>query len=160
MASLSENVKRHFPLQNVKDVIQFFESQIQNNDEPNLALLSIVVGYVENLLTCNNRSLPLNCDVDTALEPMFPMVEISTIDALYAKFKCQIKGSVDLTQYRSSRCATRDLVKKVSDIIWGSLTRSYYKDRAHLQSLFSYLTGKDDKITICFVLFIWVPLSL
>ncbi|GFS93456.1 menin [Nephila pilipes] len=140
MASLTDSVKRHFPLQNIKDVILLFQSQIQNNDEPNLALLSIVVGYIENLLTCN-RSLPLNCDVESALEPMFPIVDISTIDALYAKFKCQIKGSVDLTQYRSSRCATRDLVKKVSDIIWSSLTRSYYKDRAHLQSLFSYLTG-------------------
>lgn len=30
---------------------------------------------------------------------------------------------------------------KVSDVIWNSLTRSYYKDRAHLQSLYSYLTG-------------------
>ncbi|GIX84300.1 menin [Caerostris extrusa] len=140
MASLTESVKRHFPLQNIKDVVLLFQSQIQNNDEPNLALLSIVVGYIENLLTCN-RSLPLNCDVENALEPMFPIVDVSTIDALYAKFKCQVKGSVDLTHYRSSRCATRDLVKKVSDIIWGSLTRSYYKDRAHLQSLFSYLTG-------------------
>lgn len=138
MASLTESVKRHFPLQNVTDVIQLFQSQIENNDEPNLALLSIIVGYIENLLTCN-RALPLQCD--DALEPMFPIVEINAIDALYAKFKCQIKGSVDLTQYRKG-CATRDLVKKVSDIIWGSLTRSYYKDRAHLQSLYSYLTGK------------------
>lgn len=140
MAGLTESVKRHFPLQNVRDVINLFQSQIENNDEPNLALLSIVVGYIENLLTCN-RTQPLH--TDDALEPtMFPIVDISTIDALYAKFKCQIKGSVDLTQYRSSRFATRELVKKVSDIIWGSLTRSYYKDRAHLQSLFSYLTGK------------------
>lgn len=139
MAGLSESVKRHFPLQNVRDVILLFQSQIENNDEPNLALLSIVVGYIENLLTCN-RVQPLQ--TDDALEPMFPIVEISTIDALYAKFRCQIKGSVDLTQFRSSRCATRELVKKVSDIIWGSLTRSYYKDRAHLQSLYSYLTGK------------------
>lgn len=141
MASLTESVKRHFPLKNIKDVVLLFQSQIQNNDEPNLALLSIVVGYIENLLTCN-RSLPLNCDVESALEPMFPIVDISTIEALYAKFKCQVKGSVDLTQFRSSRYASRELVKKVSDIIWGSLTRSYYKDRAHLQSLFSYLTGK------------------
>lgn len=29
----------------------------------------------------------------------------------------------------------------MSDVIWNSLTRSYYKDRAHLQSLYSYLTG-------------------
>lgn len=140
MAALTESVKRHFPLQSVRDVIQLFKSQIENQDEPNLALLSIVTGFIENLLTCN-RVQPLQTD-DDALEPMFPTVEISTIDALYAKFKCQIKGSVDLTQFKNSRYATRELVKKVSDVIWGSLTRSYYKDRAHLQSLYSYLTGK------------------
>ena len=38
--------------------------------------------------------------------------------------------------------ATREQVKKVSDIVWNTLTRSYYKDRAHLQSIFSYLNGK------------------
>lgn len=140
MAALTESVKRHFPLQSVRDVIQLFKSQIENQDEPNLALLSVVTGFIENLLTCN-RVQPLQTD-DDALEPMFPIVEISTIDALYAKFKCQIKGSVDLTQFKNSRYATRELVKKVSDVIWGSLTRSYYKDRAHLQSLYSYLTGK------------------
>lgn len=139
MAALTEIVKRHFPLQSVRDVIQLFKSQIENQDEPNLALLSIVTGFIENLLTCN-RAQPLPTD-DDALEPMFPIVEISTIDALYAKFKCQIKGSVDLTQFKNIRYATRELVKKVSDVIWGSLTRSYYKDRAHLQSLYSYLTG-------------------
>ncbi|XP_015929232.1 menin isoform X2 [Parasteatoda tepidariorum] len=140
MACLNDCVKRQFPLQNMKDVIQLFRQQIQNSDEPNLALLSIVAGYLENMFTCN-RTLPLNCDVENALEPLFPTVDLSTIEALYEKFKCQIKGSVDLTQYKSTRFATRDLVKKVSDIIWGSLTRSYYKDRAHLQSLYSYLTG-------------------
>lgn len=140
MAALTESVKRHFPLQSARDVIQLFKSQIENQDEPNLALLSVVTGFIENLLTCN-RVQPLQTD-DDALEPMFPIVEISTIDALYAKFKCQIKGSVDLTQFKNIRYATRELVKKVSDVIWGSLTRSYYKDRAHLQSLYSYLTGK------------------
>lgn len=140
MAALTESVKRHFPLQSVRDVIQLFKSQIENHDEPNLALLSIVTGFIENLLTCN-RTQPLQTD-DDALESVFPIVEISTIDALYAKFKCQIKGSVDLSQFKNNRYATRELVKKVSDVIWGSLTRSYYKDRAHLQSLYSYLTGE------------------
>ncbi|XP_054712604.1 LOW QUALITY PROTEIN: menin-like [Uloborus diversus] len=140
MAGLTETVKRHFPLKNVRDVIQLFQSQIEDYDEPNLALLSIVAGYIENMLTCN-RTLPSNNDVENALELMFPVVDFSTVEALYEKFKCQIKGTVDLTQYKSSKFASRDLVKKVSDIIWGSLTRSYYKDRAHLQSLFSYLTG-------------------
>lgn len=141
MAGLSESVKCYFPLRTAEDIIALFRSQLENNEEPDLSLLSIVIGCIENLLTCN-RVLPVSSDVESAaLEPAFPVVEVVTVEALYAKFKSQIKGSVDLSQYRSSRCATRELVKKVSDIIWGSLTRSYYKDRAHLQSLYSYLTG-------------------
>lgn len=48
-------------------------------------------------------------------------------------------GSVDLSQY--SKRISRDLVKKISDVIWSNLTRTYYKDRAHLQTLHSYITG-------------------
>ena len=40
-----------------------------------------------------------------------------------------------------SSYATRSLVKRVSDIVWNTLAKSQYKDRAHLQSLYSYLTG-------------------
>lgn len=36
---------------------------------------------------------------------------------------------------------SRELIKKISDVIWSHLTRSYYKDRAHLQTIYSYLTG-------------------
>ena len=32
-------------------------------------------------------------------------------------------------------------MKKISDVIWSHLTRSYYKDRAHLQTIYSYLTS-------------------
>lgn len=41
----------------------------------------------------------------------------------------------------NSRQATREVIKKVSDVIWHSLIRSSYKDRAHLQNLYSYLSG-------------------
>lgn len=74
------------------------------------------------------------------LQPIFPIIEWETIDALRTKFVTQIKSAVDLSLY-PDRYASRELVKKVSDVIWGGLTRAFYKDRAHLQSLFSFLTG-------------------
>ena len=140
MAGFRDREKRHFPLQNIQSVVSLFRDQLENNDEPNLALLSIVLGVIENALTVNRAISPT---VDTAknLVPIFPVVELSTVEALYQKFVTQVKGSVDLTQY-SGKYASRDLVKKVSDVIWNSLTRSYYKDKAHLQSLYSYLTGR------------------
>ena len=42
---------------------------------------------------------------------------------------------------REVRGASRALVKRVSDIVWNTLSKSHYKDRAHLQSIYSYLTG-------------------
>ena len=48
-------------------------------------------------------------------------------------------GSVDLSEFPKK--TSRVLIKKVSDVIWSNLTRSYYKDKAHLQTLFSYMTG-------------------
>lgn len=147
MSSLAESVKRRFPLNKIEDVVIIFKEQLENVNGPNLAMLSILVGYIENQLTCN-RNLTQTDEEDTNSnsddggenEP-FPEVELAPVEALYCKFQSQIKGSVDMSKYRGSRFSSRELVKKVSDVVWSSLTRSYYKDRAHLQSLYSYLTG-------------------
>ena len=48
-------------------------------------------------------------------------------------------GSVDLSLYPKK--TSRELIKKISDVIWSHLMRTYYKDRAHLQTIYSYLTG-------------------
>ncbi|CAH1262015.1 MEN1 [Branchiostoma lanceolatum] len=138
MAGFRDEDKRHFPLQDIKSVVELFRSQLSCSVEPNLALLSVTLGYIENVLT-NNRALN-KVDSGANLEPIFPVVELAPVEALYHKFVCQIKGSVDLSQFTHG-VATRDLVKKVSDVIWSSLSRSYHTDRAHLQSLYSYLTG-------------------
>jgi len=140
MAGFREREKDHFPLQSIEDVVDLFRSQLTDSDEPNLALLSIVLGAIENILTVN-RALPSDVDTSKTLEPIFPVIELDTVEALYEKFVTHVKRSVDLTKYPSEH-ATRELVKLVSDVIWSSLTRSFYKDKAHLQSLYSFLTGK------------------
>ena len=142
MAGFREREKRHFPLQDVRSVVNLFRDQLENNDQPNLALLSIILGVIENALTVN-RAIPQHFDSDKLLlQPIFPVIELSTVEALYQAFEAQVKGSVDLTLYNSKR-TTREFVKKVSDVIWNTLTRTYSKDKAHLQSMYSYLTGRS-----------------
>ncbi|OWF51452.1 menin-like [Mizuhopecten yessoensis] len=139
MAGFRENEKQHFPLQSIQDVVDLFRDQLTGSDEPNLPLLSIVLGAIENVLTVN-RSLPGEIDHSKTLEPIFPVIELETVEALYEKFVTHVKRSIDLTKF-CGEVATRELVKLVSDVIWSSLMRSFYKDKAHLQSLYSFLTG-------------------
>lgn len=159
MAGFRDREKHHFPLTSIQAVIELFKDQLEKENDVNLALLSIVLGYIENTLTVN-RSQPGNIDESRIITPIFPVVKADAIEALYVKFTSLIKSSVDLTKFEKGY-ATRELIKKVSDVIWGSLTRSYYKDKAHLQSLFSFLTGKhrnylqqklkhNDNIHLCY----------
>ncbi|NXB17947.1 MEN1 protein, partial [Rhagologus leucostigma] len=141
--------KALFPLRSVAAVVRLFEAELRQ-PEPDLVLLSLVLGFVEHFLAVN-RVLPTNVpgltfesrpgpDPQTRL--YFPVAELSIVAALYARFTAQIRGAVDLSLYpRPDGCSSRDLVRKVSDVIWNSLSRSYFKDRAHIQSLFSFITG-------------------
>jgi menin len=140
MAGFVDMDQRLFPLQDVASVVEIFKQQLTRVREPDLALLSIIAGSVENSLTCN-RSFTVQKETDYD-DGKLPAVEYHIVEALHLKFQSLIKGAVDTTLYGDGKYATRELVKRVSDVIWNSLTRSYYKDRAHLQSLFSYLTGK------------------
>lgn len=139
--------KKHFPLRGIDGVVQLFDAELRKS-EPDLALLSLVLGFVEHFLAVN-RVVPVNVP-GVRFEPLepdcptscFPTVELGMISALYERFTAQIRGAVDLSQYRRTAAgSSRELVKKVSDVIWNSLSRSYFKDRAHIQSLFSLITG-------------------
>lgn len=136
--------ERFFPIQDISEVVQLFKYELESSKEPDLALLSIVVGSIENLLTCNRTTVTPN-ESDIFGTPKLPIIEYKIVDALYKKFQSTIKGYVDMSVFGNIKYATRELVKRVSDVIWNSLTRSYYKDRAHLQSLYSYLTGMLSK---------------
>ncbi|XP_053134241.1 menin isoform X2 [Hemicordylus capensis] len=139
--------KALFPLRSVPDVVRLFELELRR-EQPDLVLLSLVLGFVEHFLAVN-RVLPTNVP-GISFEPAqgpdsltyFPVADLSIIGALHARFTAQIRGAVDLSLYpRPDGYSSRELVKKVSDVIWNSLSRSYFKDRAHIQSLFSFITG-------------------
>uniref|UniRef100_A0A8V5GJT2 Menin n=1 Tax=Melopsittacus undulatus TaxID=13146 RepID=A0A8V5GJT2_MELUD len=141
--------KALFPLRSVGSVVRLFEAELAQ-PEPDLVLLSLVLGFVEHFLAVN-RVLPTNVpgvsfEARPGPEPQarayFPVAELSIVAALYARFTAQIRGAVDLSRYpRPGGCSSRELVRKVADVIWNSLSRSYFKDRAHIQSLFSFITG-------------------
>lgn len=143
--------KTLFPLRSIDDVVRLFAAEL-GREEPDLVLLSLVLGFVEHFLAVN-RVIPTNVPELTfqpspAPDPpggltYFPVADLSIIAALYARFTAQIRGAVDLSLYpREGGVSSRELVKKVSDVIWNSLSRSYFKDRAHIQSLFSFITGR------------------
>ncbi|XP_065158193.1 menin [Atheta coriaria] len=141
MAGPKQLDKTSFPVRSVSAVIELFRRQLEHGSgEPDLALLSIVAGAVENSLTCRTHSAGADPSEQQA---HLPVLEHADIQELYDKFHAVVRtaGPEQGNNNGARKYATRELVKKVSDVIWNSLTRSYYKDRAHLQSLYSYLTG-------------------
>lgn len=137
-----------FPICDISTVVDLFRRELDKK-EPDLLLLSLVAGAIENTMTCVRPSIEIPVAVTTETNFDFdqvplrlPDVELHIVEALYTKFYSVIKSSVDPLQFDDSLgYASRELVKRVSDVIWNTLTRSYYKDRAHLQSMYSYLTG-------------------
>ncbi|XP_075153675.1 menin 1 [Haematobia irritans] len=140
-----------FPLRSIDDVVNFFKRSLELYHtqcvEPDLTLLSIVAGYIELSLTTGDAAQAAleqaNDDVIRSNSVPFPVVTYELVSGLYKKFQ-SILSIVDKPKVSStcnSRQATREVIKKVSDVIWHSLIRSSYKDRAHLQNLYTYLSG-------------------
>lgn len=67
-----------------------------------------------------------------------PEIEFKIVETLYRRFVDQIRDSVDFKEAEKSK--TNLKIKRISDSVWEHLSNSYYKDKAHLQSIFSYLT--------------------
>lgn len=155
------DVHKLFPLKNTADVIKLFRQHLEHTDDPDLTLLSIVTGIIENTLTSkcaipvSEASTPLSQPAIVAAASStaaahadglsnFPVVHFEVVNELYKKFKTilsAVDGAGAKQQKPQPTYATRELIKKVSDVVWNSLIRSTYKDRAHLQSLYSYLAG-------------------
>lgn len=202
-----ENIRKLFPLKSISDVVSLFKLHLESSKEPDLTLLSILTGHIENTLTSKSTNpAPPNPDgasnnnntesatsnnndrdkesdgkgadsanissASTGTINNFPMVTFETVQNLYNKFikilsligDCKRIGDHESAgdSKKSARVAsatsqntknsnnsltgtpvyaTREIIKYVSDVIWNSLIRSTYKDRAHLQSLYSYLAA-------------------
>ena len=153
-----------FPLSTVGQVRNLFEAHLKR-PQPNLALLSLVAGYVENSLTQAKETMTFPGDAraeeDDAKEtedvtnvnlPIDPAVTWDAMETLMTKFEATVRGFCDPDLLASVKSGgewksdviynCRQLIKHIADIIWNTLTKSQYKDRPHLQSIYSYLTGQ------------------
>ncbi|GAB0092231.1 Menin [Sergentomyia squamirostris] len=139
--SLDGEVAKFFPLTNFQDVVELFRHQLETI--PDLTLLSIITGTIENTLTRGRGVEVTGITSASCIEELsnFPVIPFEAIEVLYKKFKSILASVEGRTAGRGTKreFATREVIKKVSDIVWNSLIRSSYKDRAHLQSLYSYL---------------------
>lgn len=130
--------KRYFPIDSIQKVCELFDAQLRSENDVDLALFSITVGAVENNLTNVKNT---EKDVNLAANKLkFPSVAWEEVQSLHDRFVSMMRSGVD-SKLLNGAYATRDLIKRVADVVWNSLTRSYYKDRAHLQSIYSFLTG-------------------
>lgn len=140
-----------FPLKSISDVVEFFRKCLETppaDGEPDLTLLSIVAGFVEISLTTGKLAVAAvtensvgsgsTVDAVSVKCTKFPVVTYEMVNSLYVKY-LNILALVQ--KPKSGRCANRDVIKRVSDVIWHSLFWSSHKDRAHLQNLYSYLSS-------------------
>lgn len=140
MTGISE-FKHLFPIESIQKVYDLFEEQLRSENEPDLALFSIIVGAVENNLTnIKSGDRDVHLQSNRFVKVKFPCVEWEEVSELHERFVTLMRNGVD-AKLLAGEYATRELVKRVADVVWNSLTRSYYKDRAHLQSIYSFLTG-------------------
>lgn len=167
MVTFGGSVQTLFPLKSIDDVVRLFRQHLEATADPDLTLLSILTGMIENTLTskcaistsssdthptpantCPSSSPSITNHAQPETFSTFPVIDLAGVTALYDKFQLILSlGETDTIDSAISsttvepKFATRDLIKRVSDIVWNSLIRSTYKDRAHLQSLYSYLAG-------------------
>ena len=154
---LSSEERLLFPITSLHSFFELIDLHINIHEDasPSLAYLSVLLGYLEYELTVNRISslsssseaedLDLS-NVDAKNEDLeFPTLHLEIVEGLLELFVLTLKAHVDksLTEFTTrSGYATKKLCKFVSDLLWSGLLRSYHKDKAHIQSLFSYLTGK------------------
>lgn len=119
-----------FPLKDIASVVEVFKDELAK-PEPNLAKLSIILGFFETALTCKGSAN--SC----------PSLDKETFDALGGKFQVLIQKNLNVN--KEQRPATRELITEVADLVWSCLSKSYFKDKPHIQNLYSFLTGKYKK---------------
>ena len=141
--------EQFFPLNSTESVINLFKNQLEKDEnQVDITLISIILGFFENAF----------CKFIENSNNTFPTLEYDEFNELYKKFKSIVsiaeappasttpakskKNNANVENHNSEpKVATKEKIKKISDVIWHSLLRSSYKDRVHLQSVFSYLTG-------------------
>ena len=152
---------RFFPLTSVESVVKLFRHQLDEEIQPNLALISIVLGLIENSVinvysnkTASEDAGETGITTSYLSSTEFPIVQLNDVLTVYEEFTKLVRSKVDLTDMRENgsgkaKCCNADLIKRVSDVIWSCLSRSYHEEKGHIQSLFSLMTGENSSLSIC-----------
>jgi len=125
---------KYFPLKTTDAVVELFEAQLSTG-APDLACLSLVLGALEVKMTSDGTD-----------DATFSQVNFTDLESLYQRFLTLLRRSIPANEIVSCRhgavvVSSSDIVHKVSNVVWSCLGGSYHKDRAHIQSLYSLLTG-------------------
>ena len=165
-----EYLRQYFPLQDINSVIRLFGDQLKST-EPNVAVLSLVCGFIEHHLTCK----PSNDNLGPFHHDSFPVFEFDEFCRMYNQYLELIKLKLSHLDVRlkenssdlradcaiedggDKRCegetekdvdpastwpTSREAVKAIADFIWSQLSTSYFKDRPHIQNVYSFLNGE------------------
>ena len=145
-------LRKFFPLKDIESVVLLFKEQMKDGD-PNLAALSLVTGFIENELTNKSKYQIAGLILE---EERFPVLTWETFKEMFQHFislletKLQHVNKEKATEkgeekYHSiekpSSYCDRQQVKEIADFVWSQLSTSYFKDRPHLQSVYSFLNG-------------------
>ena len=149
---LLSSLRKFFPLKNIESVVSLFKEQMKDGD-PNLAALSLVTGFIEHELT--NKSKYQHAAGLILEEERFPVLTWETVREMFQHFqsllemklKHLLKKNSDEFEGKQKDSAEkpsysdRQQVKEIADFVWSQLSTSYFKDRPHLQSVYSFLNG-------------------
>ena len=146
-----------FPLKTVNDARKLFDFEIksQGSIENSMTKVNEVNLTPPSFPKTSNKlnksehvSVSENPDVTSANFRIDPQIDWHVVEALYEKFETVFKSYCEVALLEKARQIDADnwdvrrLIKHVADIIWNTLSKAQYKDRPHLQSIYSYLMGK------------------
>lgn len=95
-------------------------------------------GYVSSGGDSDNNSEESMVDLSANDNLSIPEIEFEVVETLYKRFLDQFRGTINFSDDEMHK--TNLKIKRISDSVWEHLSNSYYKDKTHLQSIFSYLT--------------------
>ena len=130
------DLKSFFPVKSKQTVAEIFLSELKKS-EPNLAALSIIIGAVENTLTDAKKVAPLE-------EEIFPVQEWDSFELMYRNYMTDICDKLipAMTTSESPEFSSREQIKSIADFVWSNLSRAFFKDKFHIQTIYSFLTGR------------------
>lgn len=138
-----------FRLNSIEEVVNFLKVQIceKDEDEVDLVLISILLGFIEHQLTRKDDAINLAGDISD----VFPIINSEEIIPLVDDFRQYIRGKVIpkmTTGSDSEVCTERQTIKDVANAVWKRLSKAFHKDKLHFQTLYTFKNGKFSNFLI------------